>query len=42
MRRDDLYLSEALAAARAIARFLEGVDESRFLADEVLQSAVLQ
>lgn len=42
MRPDELYLRDLLDAAGAIERFLEGVEEPRFLRDEILQSAVLQ
>ena len=42
MRPDDLYLRDILAAAAAIGRFLHGVEQEQFIADELLQSAVLQ
>lgn len=42
MRPDDLYLADLLEACEAIERFLQGVGESDFLADEILASAVLQ
>lgn len=42
MRPERLYLTDMLEAADAIARFLQKVDESAFMADELRQSAVLQ
>ena len=42
MRPDRLYLADILGAANAIADFLERVEEERFTADGLLQSAVLQ
>lgn len=42
MRSEQLYLADILDAIEAIERFTSGVDESRFLADELIQSAVLQ
>ncbi len=42
MRPEDLYLQDILDAAEALSRFLEGVEERRFMSDELLQSAVLQ
>lgn len=42
MRNDRLYLADILDAIDAIERFTAGVDESRFVADELIQSAVLQ
>ena len=42
MRPDLLYLSDLVAAAEAIERFLSDVEERQFLDDELLQSAVLQ
>ena len=42
MRRERLYLLDILEAADALSRFLAGKDRAGFLADEVLQSAVLQ
>lgn len=41
MRRDVLYLADIVEAAAAIARFVAGVTKESFLADELLQSAVL-
>jgi uncharacterized protein with HEPN domain len=42
MRSDALYLADILDAIEAIERFVTGFDEARFLADELVQSAVLQ
>lgn len=42
MRSDALYLADILDAIEAIERFVAGFDEVRFLADELVQSAVLQ
>jgi len=42
MRSDALYLADILDAILAIERFVTGFDEARFLADELVQSAVLQ
>ncbi len=42
MRSDHLYLADILDAIEAIERFTAGIDESRFLADDLIQSAVLQ
>ncbi len=42
MRPERLYLTEIVAAADAIARFLHGVDREKFLQDDLLQSAILQ
>jgi uncharacterized protein with HEPN domain len=42
MRSDQLYLADILDAIAAIERFAAGVDESRFMVDELVQSAVLQ
>lgn len=41
MRSDALYLADILDAIEAIERFIIGFDEARFLADELVQSAVL-
>ena len=41
MRREELYLRDILEAADAIERFISGIDEELFLADEVHQSATL-
>jgi len=42
LRPDRLYLTDMEEAAGAIGRFVGPVDESEFLGDEILQSAVLQ
>jgi uncharacterized protein with HEPN domain len=42
MRREELYLTDIIEAADAIQRFLRNVDQSTFLKDELLQSAVPQ
>ncbi|MEW6293538.1 MAG: DUF86 domain-containing protein [Pseudomonadota bacterium] len=42
MRSDALYLADILDAIEAIERFVKDFDEARFLADELVQSAVLQ
>ncbi len=42
MRSDQLYLADILDAIQAIERFTANCDEQHFLADELIQSAVLQ
>ena len=42
MRPERLYLTDILEAVDAIGRFLKGLDEEAFLANEMAQSAVLQ
>ena len=42
MRSDALYLADIGDAIDAIERFTAGIDEARFLSDELIQSAVLQ
>ncbi len=42
MRPEQLYLTDIVDAADAIARFLEDVERETFLNDELRQSAVLQ
>jgi uncharacterized protein with HEPN domain len=42
MRTDKLYLDDIIKAAADIARFLGDTSETRFLGDDLLQSAVLQ
>ena len=42
MRSDRLYLADILDAIEAIERFTAGMDETAFLASELVQSAVLQ
>ncbi|HSK70668.1 MAG TPA: DUF86 domain-containing protein [Pyrinomonadaceae bacterium] len=41
MPREELYLQDIIQSANAIGRFLEGVSKENFLADELLQSAIL-
>ncbi len=41
MRSDALYLADLLDAIEAIDRFAASFDEARFVADELVQSAVL-
>ena len=41
MRAEYLYLVDMVGASDAIARFLDGVTRERFLADDLLRSAVL-
>jgi uncharacterized protein with HEPN domain len=42
MRSERLYLADIVDAIDAIDRFSVNCDESRFLSDELVQSAVLQ
>ena len=42
MRSDALYLADILDAIEAVERFVNDFDESRFLSDEPVESAVLQ
>lgn len=42
MRSDRLYLADILDAIAAIERFTADIGETRFVADELIQSAVLQ
>ncbi|MCL4250494.1 MAG: DUF86 domain-containing protein [Anaerolineae bacterium] len=42
MRSDDALLLDMLIAARKIMRFMRGVDEASFHANEMLQSAVIR
>jgi uncharacterized protein with HEPN domain len=42
MRTDGLYLADIGDAIDAIERFTANIDETRFLSDELIQSAVLQ
>lgn len=42
MRADVLYLADIGDAIDAIERFTANIDETRFLSDELIQSAVLQ
>lgn len=41
MRSDDLYLTDIVQSADAIAGFVEGMDESEFVGDDLVRSAVL-
>ncbi len=41
MRSDALYLADIVQAADAIARFVAGMDEDRFVGDDLVRSAVL-
>ncbi|MDI6745948.1 MAG: hypothetical protein QMD17_02275 [Rhodocyclaceae bacterium] len=40
MRSDRLYLADILDAIEPIVHFTAGIDEERFIADELIQSAV--
>ena len=42
MRSEQLYLTDIVEATEAITRFLDGVGEDVFMADDLIQSAVLQ
>jgi uncharacterized protein with HEPN domain len=42
MRNDRLFLADIVDSIGAIERFTTGIDEARFVADELIQSAVLQ
>ncbi len=42
MRLDELYLTDIVEAAEAVARFLDETERDKFLGDELRQSAVLQ
>jgi uncharacterized protein with HEPN domain len=42
MWRDEAYLLDMLLAARKVLRFTAGVDQVRFLADEMMQDAVMR
>jgi uncharacterized protein with HEPN domain len=41
MPREELYLQDIIQAADAVRRFLDGVEQEKFLNDEILQNAVL-
>ena len=41
MSREELYLQDIIEAANAIEKFITNVSEENFVADELLQSAVL-
>ncbi|MBU0752593.1 MAG: DUF86 domain-containing protein [Gammaproteobacteria bacterium] len=42
MRNDRLFLADIVDSIEAIERFTTGIDETCFVADELIQSAVLQ
>lgn len=42
MRSEELYLTDIVDAADAIARFVHGVEREDFCHDELRQSAILQ
>lgn len=42
MRREELYLSDMVDACQAVARFIQGLDETAFQGSELHQCAVLQ
>lgn len=42
MRRDELYLFDIVEASDAIASFIRGIDETGFVSNDLLRSAVLQ
>lgn len=41
MPREELFLQDIIKSIDDVGRFLKGVEESNFLADEILQNAVL-
>lgn len=41
MRTDDLYLADIVQAAESVSQFVAGLDETRFVADDLVRSAVL-
>lgn len=41
MPTEELYLQDIVSSIDSVGRFLNGVEESKFLADEILQNAVL-
>lgn len=41
MPRDELYFQDIVKSINDVERFIKRVDESKFLADEILQNAVL-
>ena len=41
MPTEELYLQDIVESIDAVRRFLTGAEESKFLADEILQNAVL-
>jgi len=42
MWRDEAYVLDMLLAARKVLRYTAGVDQVRFLADEMMQDAVIR
>lgn len=42
MQRDELYLQDIVAASESVSSFISGIDQTAFLASELIQSAVLQ
>lgn len=41
MPTEELYLQDIVKSINSVGRFLNGVEEAKFLADEILQNAVL-
>ena len=41
MPTEELYLQDIVNSIDSVKRFLNGIEETRFLADEILQNAVL-
>jgi uncharacterized protein with HEPN domain len=41
MPREELYLQDIIKSIDDVGRFLGGIEESKFLTDEILQNAVL-
>ncbi|MCY7376013.1 MAG: DUF86 domain-containing protein [Pyrinomonadaceae bacterium] len=41
MPREELYLQDIVKSVDDIRRFLDGIEEAKFLCDEILQNAVL-
>lgn len=42
MQRNELYLLDIVEASDAIASFIHGIDEVRFVSNDMIRSAVLQ
>jgi uncharacterized protein with HEPN domain len=42
LRRDELYVADIIEAADAIARFIQGIGQASFAANDLVRSAVLQ
>jgi uncharacterized protein with HEPN domain len=42
MRREELYLADIVEAADAIRGFMQGIERSEFLGNDLVRSAVLQ